>query len=1036
MEPHESLRVKGDSGVLGVLVPSPRSEAVTHDLEELSLQPTQSLPPIKERKNVTDGAGAEPLQTALALAEKYTPTNTHTGSLETEPVKELVVTVWNHTPHWGIFCQISPFCLGPHFPQQSMGLQTRKLSDPSLSSMACLEVETLNVCRVLQLRLQQRRTREQLADQGIMPPLKTPAVFHEQVKSLERARTENFLKHKIRSRPDRAELVRMHILQETHAEPSLQATQMKLKRARLADDLNEKIAQRPGPMELVEKNILPVEIAVGELDVYNFNEDSSEALSPEQPASHESQGSASSPIEARLPDPSAVSPPIGSKLQCIDLLSKTSVEDGRAMPATQLVTTAAAPTKPAPTLVKQSQPKQSSEKSRSKKSKEPKPRIKKLKYHQYIPPDQKQELNEAPMDSAYARLLQQQQQFLQLQILSQQQQHYNYQTILPAPLKPVAESQNSCPNITLSTSPSLPSPIMVSLPSATPSRPNNTVTSRKTGSLPANLDEMKVAELKMELKLRGLPVSGTKTDLIERLKAHQESSQPATTLDSIISKTALHPDSMSTTPPVSPERSEASNISMEDSRDSPTKALCTLSPAHPPSGTSPLKPTPEDMTMDIKVSEKDQRLHEKERQIEELMRKLEQEQRLVEELKMQLEVEKRSQSIQVKVENGAAPSCNSERSPLPQTKGVKQEEPHGQMHHTSVQQFYINTQQVPEVLHQQTLINTQPATQILLPISLPSNPVSTQAQTVLQTTMPSLAQSIIQTPLLQTQTSNNTMLQQHSNQTPSPPQALPLCGSSPSGFEYRQNQNQPMADMPQCFLNNSPRVSPRHTTPNGPMNKPPSPCQLNYILQPSTFPNHLSPKSKDPPRYEEAVKQTRGLQATMQVPTATSQHMDDLFDVLIESGEISPLARHDPSLDKLLPVTVNITTLPINTVLSRPPPQIHVARTPNQSQAPPPSLVALASDNQLEALLEDAEPHSQRLMEELKHQLLERPHSPMDTSDLTFTDTPPSTLHLQDTGLDNMEWLDLTIPGPAGISSPTVFSSDFLDSTDLQLHWD
>lgn len=241
----------------------------------------------------------------------------------------------------------------------------------------------------------------------------------------------------------------------------------------------------------------------------------------------------------------------------------------------------------------------------------------------------------------------------------------------------------------------------------------------------------------MELKLRGLPVSGTKTDLIERLKAYQESSQPATTMDSNISKTALQPESMSTTPPVSPERSEASNISMEDSRDSPTKALCTLSPAHLLTGTSPLKPTAEDMTTDIKVSEKDQRLHEKERQIEELMRKLEQEQRLVEELKMQLEVEKRSQqgggqqpennpSVQVKEENGVAPSCNSERSPLPQTTGVKREETPGRMHHTPVQQFYINTQQVPQVLHQQTRINTQPASQILLPISLPSNPISTQ----------------------------------------------------------------------------------------------------------------------------------------------------------------------------------------------------------------------------------------------------------------------------------------------------------------------
>lgn len=78
--------------------------------------------------------------------------------------------------------------------------------------------------------------------------------------------------------------------------------------------------------------------------------------------------------------------------------------------------------------LQQSLAKPPAEKSRSKKSKEPKPRVKKLKYHQYIPPDQKQELNEVPMDSAYARLLQQQQQFLQLQILNQQkQQQYNYQ---------------------------------------------------------------------------------------------------------------------------------------------------------------------------------------------------------------------------------------------------------------------------------------------------------------------------------------------------------------------------------------------------------------------------------------------------------------------------------------------------------------------------------------------------------------------------------------------------------------------------------
>eukprot|EP00064_Thunnus_orientalis_P020343 superscaffoldBa00005545_g20478 len=275
MEPQASqgmLVAEGDCGTTSLLVPSPQSEAVTHELEELTLQPTQSLPPLNERKNV------------------------------------------------------------------------------------------------LQLRLQQRRTREQLVDQGIMPPLKSPAAFHGQIRSLERARTENFLKHKIRSRPERAELVRMHILQVTTAAPS----------------------------------------------------------------------------------------------------------------------------KPGPTLVKQSQQKPPSEKSRSKKGKEPKPRVKKLKYHQYVPPDQKQEASEAPMDSSYARLLQQQQLFLQLQILSQQQQHYNYQTILPAPLKPVAEGQSSSAG-------SLPTSIVVSLPTAppppplpsAPARPNNSLSNRKPGVLPANLEDMK-----------------------------------------------------------------------------------------------------------------------------------------------------------------------------------------------------------------------------------------------------------------------------------------------------------------------------------------------------------------------------------------------------------------------------------------------------------------------------------------------------------------------------------------------------------------
>lgn len=164
--------------------------------------------------------------------------------------------------------------------------------------------------------------------------------------------------------------------------------------------------------------------------------------------------------------------------------------------------------------------------------------------------------------------------------------------------------------------------------------------------------------------------------------------------------------------------------------------------------------------------------------------------------------------------------------------------------------------------------------------------------------------------------------------------------------------------------------------------------------------------------------------------------------------------QQDPSLSlsKSLPVTANITTLPVNTILSRPPPQIQVA--PPASLHPLtehslPSLSTLATHDQLEALLEDtlantphdSDPRTRGLMDELQAQLMEQqPYSPMDTSELSFCDSsPPSSLNigLPDTGLDNMEWLDLTMPpGSAGALTPLSIPADFLDSSDLQLHWD
>ncbi|XP_056871380.1 myocardin-related transcription factor B isoform X1 [Takifugu flavidus] len=902
-----------------------------------------------------------------------------------------------------------------------MGLQSWPPSTPALSTMACLDVETPSICRgkfksVLQLCLQQRRTREQLAEQGIMPPLKAPATFHERIRSLERARTGSFLKHKLCSRPERSELVRLHILQETQAEPSLQATQMKLKRARLADNLNEKITQRPGPLELVEKNILPVDSAAEEgpnddkaaclkpADVYSFNEDSSEALSPQQPAhppfasSDAGENDATcasskiSPSTQRSPSPLSQ-----SASDAISLVRTAEHPSARKAPAPHLITTV---TSCGSVRAKQSLSRLPTDKSRSKRNKEPKPRVKKLKYHQYIPPDRKQEPSEVQMDSAYARLLQQQQQFLQLQILSQQQ--FNFQASPSVNIKPTAEAQSSCSSIVLAGT-AAPSHV----------QPQQSQVNGKPDHLPANLDEMKVAELKMELKLRSLPVSGTKTDLIERLRLYQETSNlqtAAASVEKTVIAEAPQPENVKLSPPVSPIASRVSSLGIEDrgAVDGPAQLAVTAASAH--SVGSAVEESPTDKRSPEKDSEKDKRLHEKERQIKELMRKLEQEQRLVEELKMQLEVEKRSQHsdspphfspLQVKEENMSPSSCSGACSSPGLIKQEHVEDPVTQV----LQSHFVMGHQTAKPPEPE-----QPAeagAHILLAAPFPATTIAIQLPTssiILHSPDNSAALGLLP-PAVQMPPNAEASQQQ--------------CGGHPKA--WRVDSTTP------TFLNTFPvggrpaGASSGQADRKDPANVSPRSSQPAFV-QPPKFPNRAS-KSKDPPCYEDAVKQTRSLQSAVQGPTAASQHMDDLFDVLIESGEISPFVRQDAtSQETPLPVTASVTTLPINTVLSRPPPQVQVAQLPAASLRARPGLADLSSPSLLGRTLACSD-------------------SPAVTMEMDFNDsTLPSSLNLNGAGMDNMDWLDLNLSAEGvsslDISAPAGVFSDFLDSHDLQLNWD
>ncbi|NXW55962.1 MKL1 protein, partial [Eurystomus gularis] len=981
---------------------------------------------------------------------------------------------------------------------------------------------------VLQLKLQQRRTREELVSQGIMPPLKSPAAFHEQRRSLERARTEDYLKRKIRSRPERSELVRMHILEETSAEPSLQAKQLKLKRARLADDLNEKIAQRPGPMELVEKNILPVEsslkeaIIVGQVnypkvaDNSSFDEDSSDALSPEQPASHESQGSVPSPMDSRIcePLPSTTGTSLAQGTSQLQISSDSSetlflpeqppppLPPPPLLPPSLTNGAALTATKPPPTLIKQSQPKSASEKSqRSKKAKELKPKVKKLKYHQYIPPDQKQDKGAPPMDSSYAKILQQQQLFLQLQILNQQQQHYNYQTILPAPPKPPGEQQSgaSAPAVR-SLSAAVSSASSVTSGSSGLVRQNSSAAAGKPGPLPANLDEMKVAELKQELKLRALPVSGTKTDLIERLRAYQEQNgaagqttpAPKPSTAAVLPKaaevvvafpaarlstgpalvtTGIAPaevvvatvtgggvmkfGSTGSTPPVSPTPSERSQISTGDENSatgdtfgemvtspltqltlqaSPVQFLVKEESSKSASCSVNAAPRSERCSTgnsrDAEVRDKDQMLQEKDKQIEELTRMLKQKQQLVEMLRLQLEQEKRSQQplpasaaagegtalasnpvvfgTQVKSENGFL-SCQSAKQSSGQTDQFSPAP-------TASQMDTSNPSPVPKkavmVKQEVPATEAEPPCQSHSPRLFLGQQGSALSDLIKGTPPPTLITNSTGTHIVLTvtkQSSERQGLSPHGKVGSSCPALQPgsPAAPSPSQMDLEQQQH------PLLF------------------GTPPPPVPVPSVPM------------KEPPGYEEAVKQ----QPKAQENGCSSQQMDDLFDILIESGEISADFKDQSSPAGKEP--------PVAPACS-PPPSSHQS----SELAVPVSLGQTVPVGRLEDFLESSTglplltaghdgPEPLSLIDDLHSEMLsssailDHPPSPMDTSELHFAHEPSGgiALDLAEANLDSMDWLEL--PGgpvmslaPLSTAAPSLFSTDFLDGHDLQLHWD
>ncbi|OWK15005.1 hypothetical protein Celaphus_00001044 [Cervus elaphus hippelaphus] len=787
-------------------------------------------------------------------------------------------------------------------------------------------------------------------------------------------------------------------------------------------------------------------------DAFAFEEDSSsDGLSPDQTRGEDLQGSAGSPPDTKATE-TPVAGPRGTVQDPENERSDSAPQPGNQPdPGKQGLGSLGTPI-PVHTAVKSKS--LSDSKNRHKKPKDPKPKVKKLKYHQYIPPDQKAEKSPPPMDSAYARLLQQQQLFLQLQILSQQQQHrFSYPGLHAAPLNGGKDQDGGCKVVD------------------------------------------QVSELRQQLRIRGLPVSGTKTALMDRLRPFQDCSgnpvpnfgdittvtfpvTPSNALPSYqsspstgaLSNGFYHFGSTSSSPPISPASSDLSVAgSLPDTFNdaSPSFGL------HP----SPVPTCAEETLMgslnggsmlpelDGLDSEKDKMLVEKQKVINELTWKLQQEQRQVEELRLQLQQHKRS-------------GCPDKKPPPFPAAPIKQEDAVSSCPFSSRQTAVKRQSPGSEGQLPPPREDAQ-----LLPLGSTHCAEPSGQTNVLSSTFLSPQCSPQHSPL------GAVKSPQHISLPPSPnnhyflPPSSGAQGeehrvSSPVGGQVCTAQNSGAHEgHPPSFSPQPPSLHPpfsgtaadsSHGAGGKPSPKSPGVQQKMVGLHSSdkagpkfpipspTFSKSTSTVSEitQPPSYEDAVKQQM----------TRSQQMDELLDVLIESGEMPADAREEHSCLHRVPKIPGSSRSPTG-ALPKSSAAFEPASTGGQLSF---DHFGADSDEHLEVLLNSQSPlgkvsdtallkigseeppfdgmmdgFSGKAAEDLfnAHEILPGPLSPMQTQfSPSSVDSSGLPLSFTESPWESMEWLDLTPPSSTpsfsslSTGGPSIFNIDFLDVTDLNLN--
>ncbi|XP_033497081.2 uncharacterized protein LOC117266172 [Epinephelus lanceolatus] len=448
---------------------------------------------------------------------------------------------------------------------------------------------------VLQLRIQNRRQSEINADSGLKstcPPQKAEKDQSEALRLTEDGAAQKLPPSGLNT--------------ETAQERTVCGAQRQ-KKARHAQDLSERIKRPPGSVEQQHEHTLPLENRPASFplsaDVFEDDIPSCASSSPtEQHGLHQSPTFSTLPGlsgDQLLSDFSGVAPPLnhsaGHAQSGLALLpategirqpmsvtlseSNTMATTGRpsglylTSQTTPLLPKTARP--PSPTCTSSLAPSLNfNHLPRPRKPRDTKPKMRKLKYHQYIPPDQrggsgtgggakqKNPPSTQSLDPAYSHLLKQQQVILQLQILQNQQQQQQQQQLQPQQQLTVEPSEDH--NGLVKSSGALPlNPQPV--PATTNHTPTDTNPTSKPELLPANLVDLTVSELRQQLRKRGLPVSGTKPALLQRLRPFQLPHACLTPAPLCQLGTSLEP--LTSCPPLPPSQSPSSSSS--SGHDSP-----------------------------------------------------------------------------------------------------------------------------------------------------------------------------------------------------------------------------------------------------------------------------------------------------------------------------------------------------------------------------------------------------------------------------------------------------------------------------------